>query len=65
MIPAGEGALKEITKSKAGGLMNDELQIYAEKYFSEVLVSLRLQVIFDRANLTDLATPDWRQHYTQ
>ena len=41
MIPAGEGAIKEVTRSKAGRLEHDEMQIYVENHFKmqdEVLI---------------------------
>ena len=34
LIPTGNGECKEITRSKAGGLENDELQVHAKKYFA-------------------------------
>ena len=34
LIPTGKDALQELTRSKAGGLEKDELQIHAKKYFA-------------------------------
>ena len=33
LVPTGNDTLQEVTKSKAGGLDNDELQKYAKAYF--------------------------------
>ena len=56
LIPANnKDPLQEVTKSKAGGLNDDELQKYAKEYFAssldsqlgaEVLVLIKARVAF-------------------
>ena len=67
LIPAGDDEITEVTRSKAGGLEQNELQKFAKKYFSfenseeqnEVMILFAVQAVFVPVRVADLAIPDW------
>ena len=68
LIPADDEEITEVTRSKTGGIEQNELQKFIKEYYAvidsgaeqnEVTILFALQAVFAPVRVADLAMPDW------